>query len=165
MAVRDRVHATKFGTMQPSFVSTATRLTRFTSRPSICVSRRIRVYTTMSSSPITPAEAQARKSDGWVHLDVRTPEEFSNLRAPSSVNVPFMFRGDSGMTLNENFVSDVASAVKKEDRLVVSCASGKRSARASTVLVEEGYTVADVGGGMAAWTETAGLPTEGAAAS
>lgn len=116
-------------------------------------------------TPITPSEAHSRKSQGWKHIDVRTPEEYSNLRAPTSLNVPFMFKRDEGMTLNENFVADIAAVAKKEDRLVVSCASGKRSARAATLLVEQGYTVADVGGGMAAWSETAGLPTEGAGSS
>lgn len=127
---------------------------------------RARTCSTMSIL-ISPKEAHARKAEtpAWVHLDVRTGEEFARLRAPNSLNIPFMNAGAVGMTPNANFVADVAEKVAKEDKLLISCASGKRSAMASTILVKEGYTVADVDGGMKGWADSPDLPTESGAAS
>lgn len=116
------------------------------------------------ASLVPPTEAHSRKSSGWRHLDVRTPEEFARLRAPNSVNVAFMNKTVSGMVANPSFLADVAGSFPKDTQLLVSCASGKRSAMATAALTADGYTtVADVEGGMAAWAETPGLPTESGA--
>lgn len=114
---------------------------------------------------VPASEAQERKSStgGWKHLDVRTVEEYSSLRAPDSTNIPYMNKGPTGMVVNPSFLSDVSAVFGKDTKLLVSCASGKRSARAAAELAADGYEVADVEGGMAAWAETSGLPTESGA--
>lgn len=123
-----------------------------------------RTRTRTMSSLIPASEAHSRKSAGWRHLDVRTAEEFARLRAPNSVNVAFMNKTDGGMVANPSFLSEVAATFPKDTQLLVSCASGKRSAMATAALTADGYsTVADVEGGMAAWAETPGLPTESGA--
>lgn len=110
---------------------------------------------------VTPADANGRKAEGWEHLDVRTPGEFSNVRAPNSVNIPVMLRGEDGMQANPTFISDVEQRFPKDSRIIVSCASGVRSARAASELISAGYvSVLDVEGGMNAWSADASLPTE-----
>lgn len=120
---------------------------------------------TTQMSLISPKEAHARKSGtpAWIHVDVRTVEEFARIRAPDSLNIPFMNAGPAGMAPNPSFLSDVTGKLQKDKKLLVSCASGKRSAMAAGVLTKEGYTVADVEGGMMGWSDTEGLPTESGA--
>lgn len=111
---------------------------------------------------ISPADAHIRKGQGWKHLDVRTAGEYSSTRATASVNVPFMHRGAGGMTPNGAFLDEVAAAgFAKTDRIIVSCASGVRSARACSALEGAGFAnLVDMEGGMGAYAENASLPKE-----
>lgn len=111
---------------------------------------------------VSPADAHAKKGEGWKHIDVRTAGEYSAARAPASVNVPFMHRGPDGMTLNTAFLDEVTAAgFDKADRIIVSCASGKRSARACTAMEAAGFAnLVDMEGGMGAYAEDSSLPKE-----
>ena len=110
---------------------------------------------------ISPAEALAKMNEGYTYIDVRTPDEFAELRPAGSVNVP----------LTEDFASQM-TAYPKDAKLVLGCRSGNRSMKAARALIAAGYTdlfeqrtgrdgskgafgeVTEVG-----WTK-AGLPTE-----
>ncbi len=85
-----------------------------------------------------------------VLLDVRTPEEFNQVRVPGSVNVDF-------------YAADFASqidALPKDVPYVVYCRSGNRSSQTMDIMRELGFSeVWDVDGGIISWNE-AGLPLE-----
>ncbi|MGI9611092.1 MAG: rhodanese-like domain-containing protein [Acidimicrobiia bacterium] len=85
-----------------------------------------------------------------VLLDVRTAEEFNEVRVPGSVNVDF-------------YATDFASQLDTLDKdvpYVVYCRSGNRSGQTMDIMRELGFTeVWDVDGGIISWNE-AGLPLE-----
>jgi rhodanese-related sulfurtransferase len=94
------------------------------------------------------ALSQQQAGDGFVFLDVRTPEEFASGRVPGAVNIPV---GQLSSRLAE---------LEKDDRLVVYCERGPRAAIAAGTLLEAGYTnVSHLTGDMAGW-RAAGLPIE-----
>jgi rhodanese-related sulfurtransferase len=79
-------------------------------------------------------------------IDVREPDEFASGHVPGAVNVPLAT------------VPDWAAKQAKDAPYVVICQSGRRSAKASEILVEQGFKqVTNVEGGTAAWIEQ-GLP-------
>ncbi|CAH2043014.1 unnamed protein product [Thlaspi arvense] len=97
---------------------------------------------------------------GHRYLDVRTPEEFSQGHACGAINVPYMKRGDSGMSKNPSFLEQVSSHFGHSDQIIVGCQSGGRSFQATAELLDAGFTgVADIAGGYSAWTQI-GLPTQ-----
>ena len=88
----------------------------------------------------TPAGAKERLDEGWIQLDVRTPEEFDASHAPGAYNIPVALRHPSGqMALNDKFVEEVGRHFPPESQLVLVCAAGMRSARACEMLVAAGY--------------------------
>lgn len=93
---------------------------------------------------IAPAAYQEQfGADRSSHLlvDVRTPEEFATGHIAGAVNIP---------------VDDLAgrlAEVPSDRPIVVYCGSGNRSARASVILAEAGYTPIYDLGGLNAWTE------------
>lgn len=52
-----------------------------------------------SPNLVSPQEAHTLKESavGWVHLDVRTVEEFADGHAPDSTNIPYLIRGGLSM--------------------------------------------------------------------
>jgi glyoxylase-like metal-dependent hydrolase (beta-lactamase superfamily II) len=72
-------------------------------------------------------------------LDVRNPDEHDAWRIPTSVNIP---------------VAELAGRLDElptGTEVVVHCAAGARSAKAAALLVEAGYDVAELAGGMGSW--------------
>jgi rhodanese-related sulfurtransferase len=104
-----------------------------------------------SPAPEISAEealSQRQSGDGPVFLDVRTPEEFASGHVPGAVNIPI------------KELSTRLAELEKDDRLVVYCERGTRSALAIDTLVGAGYTdVSHLTGDMAGW-RAAGLPIE-----
>lgn len=75
-----------------------------------------------------------------VHLDVRTPEEFLQGHPRGALNVPVMLADPArGMTPNPEFLAVVEKLVPKDRRVVLSCASGKRSMRAAELMEQAGW--------------------------
>eukprot|EP01025_Chloroclados_australasicus_P032164 TRINITY_DN3255_c1_g1_i1.p2 TRINITY_DN3255_c1_g1~~TRINITY_DN3255_c1_g1_i1.p2 ORF type:complete len:155 (+),score=16.57 TRINITY_DN3255_c1_g1_i1:69-533(+) len=113
----------------------------------------------MNMKDVSAKEAGQFYQDGYQYLDVRTPQEYGQGNVPNSVNIPIMFRTEQGMNLNEEFLAQVKEAYPQLDtKLVVGCASGKRSTKACQLLLEEGYkNLVNNSEGYAAWVE-AGLP-------
>ena len=90
-------------------------------------------------------EFETVSSDGFTALiDVRTPEEYKEGHLPGASNCNWLGPG---------FLEQVAASYPKEAPLAVYCRSGKRSSNAAAKLVEAGYTVYNLKGGIVAWTE------------
>jgi len=82
-------------------------------------------------------------------LDVRTPEEYIFVgHAEMAMNIPLAlqsYQWDAGkdrfaMTPNEGFVEEVKKWAYPNDRILVMCRSGGRSARAVNKLADAGFT-------------------------
>ncbi|MBQ7100900.1 MAG: rhodanese-like domain-containing protein [Clostridia bacterium] len=92
-----------------------------------------------------------QEEDGYIILDVRTPEEFAQKHIPGAVNIP-----------NEAIGTDEISALPDKGQLIlVYCRSGNRSKQASEKLVELGYTNVVEFGGIIDWTGETATGTEG----
>jgi len=76
--------------------------------------------------------AHSAVESGAVIIDVRTPKEFAGGHVAQAVNIPV-----------EELAKSVAR-VPQNKTLVVYCASGNRSAHATALLRQKGWTVFDV---------------------
>ena len=77
--------------------------------------------------------------EGYVYLDVRTRAEFDECHPRGALHVAWLESGPAGMVVNPSFLSSVESALGREARIVVGCASGVRSLAAAALLVEHGF--------------------------
>ena len=93
------------------------------------------------------AAAMMEEERGYLILDVRTAEEYSEKHIPGAVNIP-----------NETIgTEDIPELPDKEQLILVYCRSGNRSKQASAKLVKLGYTNIVEFGGINDWTgETVG---------
>jgi len=82
---------------------------------------------------------------GTVLLDVREQDEWDAGHAPDALHIPL---GD---------LPDRVGELPADDRLLVVCHSGGRSARATAWLNGGGYDAVNLDGGMVDWAR-AGLP-------
>ena len=94
-------------------------------------------------------------------IDVRDPERFDSGHLQGAVNVP------SGESAREAHDASYAKAVEDagagiEDRIILVCGEGNRSARTADALANEhGFTnVASIIGGSKLWSEL-GYPVDG----
>lgn len=94
------------------------------------------------ASRTTPRDLKRALDEGRpvLLLDVRTPEEFSDWRIPSAVNLPL-----SRLLAGER--PDATSSAE----IVTVCLHGSRSERARDALARAGYRVSSLEGGMIAW--------------
>ena len=76
---------------------------------------------------------------GYVYLDVRTIEEFAQGHPEGAYNVPLTLRGAHGLQPNPEFLAVVGAAFAKDQKLIVGCRSGNRSATAATMLAGAGF--------------------------
>ncbi|QWC84001.1 rhodanese-like domain-containing protein [Nocardioidaceae bacterium] len=91
-----------------------------------------------SAQEIAPADALVfiEQNAEAVVLDVRTPQEFAAGHLPDAVNV----------SLADDFEEQIAD-LDQDATYVVYCTTGVRSAEASSIMVEQGFTaVVDAGG-------------------
>nr|CAB3471470.1 unnamed protein product [Digitaria exilis] len=97
---------------------------------------------------------------GHHYLDVRTETEFRAGHPERALNIPYLFRTDSGTAKNTQFLEQVSRILGKDDGIIVGCQSGRRSLMAATELHSAGFTsVIDMAGGFSSWREN-GLPTK-----
>lgn len=85
-------------------------------------------------------EVAAKQEAGYTVLDVREPSEYDQGHIPGAENKPLtvMKTGDF-------------DGLNKEEKYVVICQSGNRSAQASELMLEEGYDFVNVEQGMGSW--------------
>ena len=87
------------------------------------------------------AAAMMEEESGYLILDVRTAEEYSEKHIPGAVNIP-----------NETIgAEDIPELPDKEQLILVYCRSGNRSKQASAKLVKLGYTNIVEFGGINDW--------------
>ena len=86
-------------------------------------------------------------AEGALLVDVRTPQEYAEVRVPGAVLVPL-----------DEFPARLPE-VDKEQPLYLICRSGHRSAAVCDALEPLGYDAVNVAGGTIAWVR-AGLPYE-----
>lgn len=87
-----------------------------------------------------PSVAVTDLPDDAVLIDVREPDEWAAGHAPGALHIPL---GDVPAHLDELPSTD--------ESLPVVCRSGGRSSRAVQWLVQQGFDVVNVEGGMRAW--------------
>jgi rhodanese-related sulfurtransferase len=91
-------------------------------------------------------EAAELRDQGVFILDVREPDEWTEVHIPGATLIPL---GELEDRLNE---------VPKDERVVVVCRSGNRSKPATDILRKNGYQASSMAGGMKDWV-IQGLPT------
>ena len=96
---------------------------------------------------ISPAEATVQlKKKRTVVLDVRTQQEYAEGHLPGAVNIDVL---DSA-----NFVKQIQT-LKKRKQYVVYCRSGKRSLKASEILINNKFKhIYNMEGGIQSWKGT-----------
>ena len=97
---------------------------------------------------IDPADAAQRVESGALLLDVREPDEWTAGHAPGAKHLPL---GELGARVDE---------LPKDRPIVAVCRVGGRSNKAAEALVNAGYDVVNLAGGMQAWN-AAGQPVVG----
>ncbi|CBJ27678.1 putative Ntdin [Ectocarpus siliculosus] len=102
------------------------------------------------------------QQEGWAYVDVRADYEFEHGRPAGAVNVPAFFSTAQGMTVNPDFVDQIAEKFPdKAAKLVIGCQMGSRSAQAAGWLENAGYSgVVNMEGGFSAWARDDSLPVE-----
>lgn len=91
-------------------------------------------------------ESLAAQADAYV-LDVREPFEFAAGHVPSAVPLPM------------SVLADRANEIPTDRTVYVICASGNRSLRVASALVNAGFDAVSVRGGTSAWVAS-GRPVE-----
>lgn len=80
------------------------------------------------------------RDEGYLYLDVRTPEEFAAGHPEGAYNVPVMVRTPTGqMNPNPQFVGVVEKNFEKDAKIVIGCQAGARSRMAAELLWDAGY--------------------------
>ena len=92
---------------------------------------------------ITPAEAKALmdSGEGYVILDVRTPEEFAAGHIAGAILIPDHEIGEKAESI----------LIDKDQLILVYCRSGRRSKNAANELAALGYTNIKEFGGINDW--------------
>ena len=88
------------------------------------------------------ADSMMEEESGYIILDVRTAQEYSEKHIPGAINIP-----------NETIgTEDIPELPDMEQLILVYCRSGNRSKQASEKLVKLGYTNIVEFGGINDWT-------------
>jgi rhodanese-related sulfurtransferase len=111
---------------------------------------------------VSPEEANELLEQGHTYIDVRSEPEFEAGHVPGSLNVPLLHMGPAGMTPNSEFLDVMQSVFAKNEKLVVGCRSGGRSARAAQMLAQAGFNeICDMAAGWEGSRDAFGRPTPG----
>jgi rhodanese-related sulfurtransferase len=98
---------------------------------------------------------------GYAYLDVRTAEEFAQGHPQGAFNVPLRIRSAQGMQENPRFLQVDAAAFTPDQKLIVGCQTGSRSATAVKKLADAGYLdLIDQRAGYAGRRDPFGRPLE-----
>ncbi len=111
---------------------------------------------------ISTDQAEALLDEGATYIDVRTEEEFADGHVPGAINVPVSFMTPGGMQPNEEFIKVMTRAFEKDQVLIVGCKAGGRSARATALLEEAGFSkLNDMTAGFHGSKDPFGQPIQG----
>lgn len=78
-------------------------------------------------------------SEGWIYIDVRTEGEFIQGHVAGAHNIPVAIGHPPNMQINPDFLAVVKANFKKDQKLILGCAAGGRSAKACEILANAGY--------------------------
>ncbi|MCX6245644.1 MAG: rhodanese-like domain-containing protein [Bacteroidetes bacterium] len=98
---------------------------------------------------VTPAEADKMIKDnmnnqGFIILDVRTPEEFASGHISRAINIDFRA---------SDFETKIGQMDKNKSYLVY-CRTGHRSSKAVTLMKDKGFrSLSNMNGGIMRWSE------------
>lgn len=111
---------------------------------------------------ITTDEAEALIDKGVTFIDVRTEEEFQDGHVPGAINIPVNVSGNPGMQPNPDFTAVMAANFGKNEKLIVACKAGGRSARAAALLQTAGFSdILDMTAGFHGSKDAFGAPIPG----
>jgi len=111
---------------------------------------------------ITTDQAEVLLDEGATYVDVRTEEEFADGHVPGAINIPVNFMAPGGMKPNEHFVDVMSATFEKEQLLIVGCKAGGRSARATALLEQAGFSrIHDMSAGFHGSKDAFGQVTPG----
>lgn len=116
----------------------------------------------MSIMSLSPTDAHAARQRGITLVDVRSTPEFGPGHPAGACNVPLLEADeDTGVLMpNPDFIRVMQANFPPDTPLILSCQSGRRSARAAQMLDAFGFTnLSNLNGGWVAWQEH-GLPAE-----
>lgn len=103
-----------------------------------------------SVDPVAFRAALEADPDGYLFIDVRSPNIYNSVHAKDSINIPI-----------ENLYNEHYSLPKSGKKIALICTTGRLAAIAYGYLKYQGFNnLVHVQGGMASWT-AAGLPIEG----
>lgn len=106
---------------------------------SSCINAHNKKFTDMDVNQFSQYIAQ---NDSVQLVDVRTPEEYAEGHIAGAENIDWY---------NDDFINIALKTLDKNKPVAVYCRSGKRSAEAANKLVEQGYKVTNLEGGIIAW--------------
>ena len=96
----------------------------------------------MADNISTQQARQQLQSGGAVLVDVRTPAEFSEVRAKAAINLPL-----------DRLSKESLEKIAKGKRVLFICRSGKRSEQAIAQASSWGFTCDNIAGGTMAWEQ------------
>jgi rhodanese-related sulfurtransferase len=85
---------------------------------------------------ISSGDANAKLSDGWIYVDVRTVEEFEAGHPAGAINVPWQLRTGN----NADFLPVMKAIFADDAKLILGCKGGVRSLKAAQALDGAGFT-------------------------
>ena len=83
------------------------------------------------------------QGEGYRYLDVRTVAEFSEGHIPGALDIPIAHVADpelANWNMNGQFLAVVRAILPLDSPLIVGCRSGRRSAVATQLMIEAGYS-------------------------
>ena len=91
---------------------------------------------------ITSDEAREYLNDSnYQFIDVRTDSEYTSGHIPKSIHIP--------LHEIQNRLSEIDSL--KNNNIIAYCRSGARSSKATKILIEAGFKVLNLSGGVLSW--------------
>ena len=89
---------------------------------------------------ISTDEAEALLDENVPYVDVRTVEEFEDGHVPGALNVPIAHASGGKMVENPDFLRVMEAHFAKNEKFIVACKAGGRSARAAATLAQAGFS-------------------------
>src|SRR5215213_5704364 len=97
---------------------------------------------------VTVQEAAELMKQGYKYLDVRSVPEFEAGHPEGALNIPLLNSQGGRLVGNPEFQAVVQGNLPRDEKLLVGCKVGNRSAQAAAILEAAGYSdVANVVGG------------------
>lgn len=96
----------------------------------------------MTLKRVSPEEASLAMREGYVYVDVRSPDEFALGHPTGAYNVPWLdpSKPPEQRVANPSFLDVMRASFKPDQRIVVGCQTGRRSLAAAEALMSDGFT-------------------------